>query len=270
MGVAQLRHQFHIPLRVLQRLRHLVMAEQNQHHGVIGHDRVGVFRAARIAQRLVVVPHGIRLRVRAPNTHISQASRPANTDADFFNARRHGVETIRRLHKEFPTLTYDFTTRVDHILDNADTLRELAGMGLRFITSALEFPKQRVLDEVFKEVTVEMIEASIVLMRPCGIVLNPTFIMFNPWVGLDDLAMFSEFVERNDLDAVIDPIQYETRLHLYKGSPLLKNPSIRALELREHEFHFDRKHPDPRVDELYQQSITPAEKGVFKRCCLKC
>jgi hypothetical protein len=115
-----------------------------------------------------------------------------------------------------------------------------------------------------------MIEASIVLMRSCGIVLNPTFIMFNPWVGLDDLAMFSDFVERNDLDAVIDPIQYETRLHLYKGSPLLQNPSIRALELTEHEFYFEWKHPDPRVDELYRQSLTPAEEGVFKRCCLKC
>jgi radical SAM superfamily enzyme YgiQ (UPF0313 family) len=192
------------------------------------------------------------------------------TDADFFNAKRHGLEIIRRLHHEFPALTYDFTTRVDHILENPETLREMGRMGLRFITSALEFPKQRVLDEVFKEVSVEMIEQSIALMRSCGIVLNPTFIMFNPWIGLDDLVLFNEFVERNGLDEVIDPIQYETRLHLYKGSPLLDNPSIKALKLEEHEFHFDWKHPDPRVDELYLQSLTPVEEGVFKRCCLKC
>jgi hopanoid C-3 methylase len=192
------------------------------------------------------------------------------TDADFFNAKRHGLDIIRRLHEEFPALTYDFTTRVDHILENPETLREMARMGVRFITSALEFPKQRVLDEVFKEVSVEMIEQSIALMRSCGIVLNPTFIMFNPWIGLDDLVLFNEFVERNGLDEVIDPIQYETRLHLYKGSPLLDNPSIKAMKLEEREFHFDWKHPDPRVDELYLQSLTPSEEGVFKRCCLKC
>jgi radical SAM superfamily enzyme YgiQ (UPF0313 family) len=192
------------------------------------------------------------------------------TDADFFNAKRHSVGLLRRLHEEFPALTYDFTTRVDHIVENPDLMREMAGLGVRFITSALEFPKQRVLDEVFKEVTVEVIEQSIALLRSCGVILNPTFIMFNPWIDLEDLVLFHEFVERNGLENVIDPIQYETRLHLYKGSPLLANPSIQALQLEEHEFHFDWKHPDPRVDELYLQSLTPVEEGVFKRCCLKC
>ena len=194
----------------------------------------------------------------------------AFTDADFFNAKRHGLSIIRRLHEEFPNLTYDFTTRVDHILGNQEMLREMGRLGVRFITSALEFPKQRVLDEVFKEVTVELIEQTIAFMRDCGIVLNPTFIMFNPWIDLRDLVLFSEFVEHNKLDDVIDPIQYETRLHLYKGSPLLNNPSIQALRLEEHEFYFDWKHPDPRVDEVYMQSLTPVEEGVFKRCCLKC
>jgi hypothetical protein len=95
--------------------------------------------------------------------------------------------------------------------------------------------------------------------------------MFNPWVGLEDLALFYHFVEENKLENIIDPIQFETRLHLYKGSPLLSNnPSIRNLELEEHEFHFDWKHPDPRVDTLFTESVTPVEEGVFKRCCLKC
>jgi len=192
------------------------------------------------------------------------------TDADFFNAKRHGLNLIRRLHAEFPNLTYDFTTRVDHILESKEALQEMAGLGVRFITSALEFPKQRVLDEVYKEMTVPMIEDAIAFLRSVGIKINPTFIMFNPWVTLEDIALFHEFVDRNDLDDVIDPIQYETRLHLYKGSPLLKNPSIQALSLKEQEFHFDWAHPDPRVDELFLESVTPVEEGVFKRCCLKC
>jgi hopanoid C-3 methylase len=192
------------------------------------------------------------------------------TDADFFNAKQHSLRILREIHGAYPDLTYDFTTRVDHLLANPEILREMARMGVRFITSALEFPKQRVLDEISKEVTVDMIENSIAFLREIGIVLNPTFILFNPWIDLSDLARFNDFVERNELEHVIESIQYETRLHLYKGSPLLQNPSIRQLELQEREFHFEWKHPDPRVDEVYFESLTPAEEGTFKRCCLKC
>jgi radical SAM superfamily enzyme YgiQ (UPF0313 family) len=193
------------------------------------------------------------------------------TDADFFNAKKHNLKLMRKLHDEFPSLTYDFTTRVDHILENKEIIKEMVQLGLAFITTALEFPKQEVLDQVIKEIDMPMIKEAINFVLSLGIKLNPTFIMFNPWVGLEDLALFYHFVEENKLENIIDPIQFETRLHLYKGSPLLSNnPSIRNLELEEHEFHFDWKHPDPRVDTLFTESVTPVEEGVFKRCCLKC
>lgn len=191
-------------------------------------------------------------------------------DADFFNAKHHGINILRKLHAEFPELTYDFTLRVDHILENKETLQEMATLNVKFVTSALEFPTQEVLDAVAKYTSLEDIEEAVSFLRGTGIKLNPTFIMFNPWIGLEDLAAFRAFVEKNDLDNIIDPIQYETRLHLYKGSPLLNTPSVQALELTEQEFHVDWKHPDPRVDELYLANLTPQEEGIFKRCCLKC
>jgi len=191
-------------------------------------------------------------------------------DADFFNTKQHGIKILRQLHAEFPHLTYDFTTRVDHILENKETIREMENLGVQFITSALEFPSQVALDSIAKQTSLEQIEEAITFLRSTQIKLNPTFIMFNPWVSLDDLVTFRTFVEKNDLDEIIDPIQYETRLHLYKGSPLLHSPSLRNLNLLEHEFHFEWKHPDPTVDEVYFQSLTPVEEGVFKRCCLKC
>ena len=191
-------------------------------------------------------------------------------DADFINAKHHGIKVLRRLHAEFPELTYDFTTRADHILENREAMTEMRGLGVRFVTSALEFPVQRVLDALDKKLTVAEIEECIAFMRETGIGLNPTFIMFNPWIGMDDLAMFHDFVARNRLEDVIEPIQYETRLNLYKGSPLLKDPFVRSLALTEHEFHVDWAHPDPQVDEVYRQNVTPREEGVFKRCCLKC
>lgn len=116
-----------------------------------------------------------------------------------------------------------------------------------------------------------MIEDAISLVRRSGIKLNPTFIMFNPWAGLEDIVVFHDFVARNELENLIDPVQYETRLHLYKGSPLLRSPSVKALALTERDFDFEWEHPDPRVDELFVASRTPpSEGGGFKRCCLKC
>lgn len=191
-------------------------------------------------------------------------------DAEFINAKHHGVRIIRKLHALYPDLTYDITTRIDHILENADGIREMGELGLKFITSALEFPTERVLNAVVKEFSVDEIEAAIVICREAKVTLNPTFVLFNPWSSLEDLVGFDQFVTRNGLEDQIDPIQYETRLHLYKGSPLLEDPFIQSLRLVEYEFHYGWSHPDPRVDELYQRSLTPAVEGTFKRCCLKC
>jgi hopanoid C-3 methylase len=191
-------------------------------------------------------------------------------DADFFNTKQHGIKILRQLHVEFPHLTYDFTTRVDHILENKETLKEMEGLGVRFITSALEFPSELVLDAVAKYTSLEQIEESIKFLRSTTIQLNPTFIMFNPWIQLEDIAAFRAFVERNELDDIIDPVQYETRLHLYKGSPLINSPGMKGVSLTENEFNYEWKHADSRVDELYLQSVTPLEEGIFKRCCLKC
>ncbi len=191
-------------------------------------------------------------------------------DADFFNAKRRNVELIQHLHKKFPDLTFDFTTRVDFILELEELIPVLSECNVKFITSALEFPTQNVLDIVAKDITVDDIERAITICNDANIKLNPTFIMYNPWVDKPELNEFQQFVSRNNLAEIIDPIQYETRLKLYKGSPLLNRESTKHLELSEQEFYFDWKHPNKEIDDLYQSNLTPVEEGVFKRCCLKC
>ena len=191
-------------------------------------------------------------------------------DAEFFNATRRSFDALAQIHKRHPDLTFDFTTRVDHILENRDRLRELYDHGVRVITSALEFPKNEVLQQVRKEVDVQDLKESVRLVQGSGIILNPTFIMFNPWVTLEDFPRFHDFLVETNMEDAVDPVQYETRLHLYKGSPLLQNETIKSLRLEEHEFHYDWFHSDPRVDELFAASVTPVVEGEFKRCCLKC
>ena len=191
-------------------------------------------------------------------------------DAEFFNATRRSFDALAQIHDRHPNLTFDFTTRVDHILENRDLLQELYDMGVRVITSALEFPKNEVLEQVRKEVDVDDLKESVRLVQNSGITLNPTFIMFNPWVTLEDFPRFHDFLVETGMENDVDPIQFETRLHLYKGSPLLKNETVKQLRLEEKEFHYDWFHTDERVDELFHASVTPAVEGEFKRCCLKC
>lgn len=211
-----------------------------------------------------VILNDVHNMVKAGITHLTF------TDADFFNSKVHGIRLLKKLHELYPTLTYDFTTRIDHVLENKEKLKEMKQLNVKFITSALEFPNEEVLDAVAKNTKVADIEEAIQFLREIDIKLNPTFIMFNPWTSYEDISIFRDFIEKNNLSELVDPIQYETRLYLYKGSPLLHSPSIKKLELTEYEFYYEWKHPDERLDELYSSMLTPQEEGVFKRCCLKC
>ncbi|WP_317910613.1 arsinothricin biosynthesis radical SAM protein ArsL [Klebsiella michiganensis] len=211
-----------------------------------------------------VITEDVRNLVAAGMTHLTFI------DADWFSTRHYGIEILTELHKQHPELTFDITTRVDHIIENESRMDQLRGLNVRIITSALEFPRESVLKIFNKQVTVADTEKAIRIMKASGIMLNPTFIMYNPWAGIQDIEYFQEWIDRVDLRNDIDPIQFETLLSLYKGSPLLLTDEIKNVSLTEHDFHYDWMHSDPWVDELYQASVTPAEEGVFKRCCLKC
>src|SRR5207248_2012360 len=40
-------------------------------------------------------------------------------DPDFLNGRRHSLRVVRAMHRRFPDLTFDCTTKVEHILELA-------------------------------------------------------------------------------------------------------------------------------------------------------
>ena len=58
-----------------------------------------------------VVLADIRQQVRAGATHISFG------DPDFLNGPKHSLRVVRAMHEESPTLTYDFTAKVEHLLN---------------------------------------------------------------------------------------------------------------------------------------------------------
>jgi hopanoid C-3 methylase len=115
----------------------------------------------------------------------------------------------------------------------------------------------------------EETKTAINLLAEVKIKLKPTFINFSPFISKDDLKLFDEFVSEMNLGDNIDPLQKETRLLLYKGSPLLDNELIKTLDLVEHETYFDWVHPDPDVDAEYEAIATPYSDGRRKKCCIK-
>lgn len=194
-------------------------------------------------------------------------------DAEFLNDPAHADEVTRRLHEEFPWLTFDMTTRIDHFDPHRELLSRIADRGLEFITTALEFPDQDTLDAVNKRMTMDEIYEGIEIADELGIPLNPTFITFNPWENMDDMDRLTEFLAETELDENVSQLQLETRLYIYKGSPLLNLPSVKDLELEEGEFAYEWKHPESKVDKLFNEVQSDPDEGdddVFKRCCIKC
>lgn len=194
-------------------------------------------------------------------------------DAEFLNDPEHADEVTRRLDEEYPDLTFDMTTRIDHFEPHRELLERINDRGLQFVTTALEFPDDETLDAVNKRMTMDQVYEGIDIADEIGIPLNPTFITFNPWEKMEDMSRLTEFLEETDLDENVSQLQLETRLYIYKGSPLLNLPSVKDLELQEGEFSYEWKHPDSRVDQLFEETAEPDEEGddeVFKRCCIKC
>src|SRR5262249_35666037 len=61
-----------------------------------------------------VVLEDIRRQVAAGAAHITFG------DPDFLNGPGHSLKVVRALHAEFPTVTFDFTAKVQHILEKRD------------------------------------------------------------------------------------------------------------------------------------------------------
>ncbi len=176
-------------------------------------------------------------------------------DPDFFNGPTHARRIIEALHAGFPSLTYDVTIKVEHLLAHRHLLPVLARTGCLFVTSAVESVDDEVLLRLEKGHTrADFFEAA----RLCGdtrLTLSPTFVAFTPWTTIEGYADLLDVVEALDLAGHVAPVQWGIRLLVTWQSRLLELPDITRLI-----GPFDRKtltypwqHPDRRVDELQEQ-----------------
>ena len=173
-------------------------------------------------------------------------------DPDFLNGWRHSLAIVRALHERRPELTFDCTTKVEHVLEHADVWEEMAASGCLFVVSALESVNDEILARLDKGHTTAEAVRALDLLREHGIETRPSFMPFTPWTTPRDVLEIVDFVAAHDLVANVDPVQYTIRLLVPEGSLLLEGK-----DLREHLGPYDAERlsypwrsADPAADRL--------------------
>ncbi len=220
----------------------------------------GVFRVIPVD----VVMQDVRQQVQAGAQHVSFG------DPDFLNGPTHGLRVVRALHDEFPSVTYDATIKVEHIVAQAALLPELGATGCLFVTTAVESIDDQVLGCLDKGHSGSDFERAARLLDDAGIAIAPTFVAFTPWTSLDGYIELLERIVALGLVENVAPIQLAIRLLVPKGSRLLSLPGFRrALDGYDAAILGYRwSHRDRRVDALQsavQAFVSQAEQLGLSR-----
>ncbi|HEY3428171.1 MAG TPA: radical SAM protein [Acidimicrobiia bacterium] len=171
-----------------------------------------------------VVLSDIESQVAAGATHISFG------DPDFLNAPRYSLDLLAAAHERFPSLTWDLTVKVSHILDHEKVWGEVASHGVRFVVSAFETTNDRVLLVLNKGHTAVGMSQAVAVMNSAGIDIRPSWLPFTPWTEPGDVASILRFLQSHRLLDTVDPVQLSIRLLVPLGSLLAGRPEMGAYE----------------------------------------
>jgi radical SAM superfamily enzyme YgiQ (UPF0313 family) len=184
---------------------------------------VPVYRGAfRVVQHDVVLAD-VRQQVAAGAGHITFG------DPDFFNGPGHAAAIVESLHREWPSLTYDVTIKIEHLLQHRELLPVLKTTGCAFVTSAVESLDDAVLEKLAKGHTRADFVEALRLMRAVGLPMSPTFIPFTPWTTRASYRDFLRALLHLELAGQVAPIQLAIRLLIPEGSLLLDLPEVRGM-----------------------------------------
>jgi radical SAM superfamily enzyme YgiQ (UPF0313 family) len=205
-----------------------------------------------------VVLEDIRQQVEAGATHITFG------DADFLNGPKHSLRIVRAMHHRFPSLTFDFTAKVEHLLKRGSELPEFAEAGCLFIVTAVESLSERVLSILDKGHTRGDVETALGAVRETGIALRPTWVAFTPWTTREDYCEMLDFIDANDLVDNVDPVQLTIRLLVPPHSWLAEHPELLPHRgaLDESALTYRWTHPDPGMDRLQRDVLRFVERDA--------
>jgi hypothetical protein len=147
-------------------------------------------------------------------------------DPDFLNAVPHALAVARAVHERCPELTFDITTKVEHILEHPDAIAELRDLGLLFAVSAVESTSARVLEILDKGHSAADVLSALQVCRSVGVAFRPSLLPFTPWSTIRDQIDLLDLIAQYDLVDSVDPVQLSIRLLVPPGSLLLTRPEM--------------------------------------------
>ena len=150
-------------------------------------------------------------------------------DPDFLNGPHHAVRVVGAVHGAFPDLTFDITTKVEHVLAHMDVWPALARAGLLFVVSAFESASDHVLARLDKGHTVADEIEAVAILRTNGIEPRPSLMPFTPWTTAADITDLLDLVAACDLVGNVDPVHFAIRLLVPPGSLLLSSGALDGL-----------------------------------------
>ncbi|MDH3377814.1 MAG: CUAEP/CCAEP-tail radical SAM protein [Gammaproteobacteria bacterium] len=196
-----------------------------------------------------VVLGDIAQQVAAGATHISFG------DPDFLNGPTHARRIVSALQRDYPQISFDATIKVEHLINHAELLPELAAAGCMFVTSAVESVDDAVLTRLDKGHNAADFNTAVGLLRDVGIAMSPTFVPFTPWTTLDGyIALLRRLIEL-DLVYSVPPVQLAIRLLIPEGSYLLRLDDIHEVvdPFDPEMLGYPWRHANPTVDALQRQ-----------------
>ncbi len=199
----------------------------------------------------------IRQQVAAGARHITFG------DPDFLNGPGHVLKIVRKLHKEFPEVTFDFTTKVEHIIEKSELLPELHQLGASFVLSAFESVSDLVLNKLQKGHTTADMDRALKILAQANLPVQPTWVAFTPWTTLEDYLDMLAWIRTRELIQHIPAVQLSIRLLVPPHSALLNDPDSKEWlgPLDAPNFTYCWDHPDPRMDQLQAQISQIAERA---------
>jgi radical SAM superfamily enzyme YgiQ (UPF0313 family) len=199
----------------------------------------------RVVDRGVVL-EDIRRQVAAGAEHITFG------DPDFFNGPGHAVAIVQALHAEYPSVTYDATIKIEHLLQHRDLLPVLKQTGCLFVTSAVESIDDAVLEKLAKGHTRADFIQVVGIMRKVELTLAPTFVTFTPWTTREGFRELLRAIVDLEMVENVGPIQLAMRLLIPAGSRLMMLPDLRKMigPFDPAALSYKWQHSDPELDRL--------------------
>ena len=220
----------------------------------------GVFR---IVPREIVL-EDVRHQIAAGAQHISFG------DPDFFNGIGHAIPLVEEFHREFPSVTYDVTIKIEHLRKHEEHLPKLKETGCLFVISAVESVNDIFLAALEKGHTRADFLHIAATFRALGLTLHPTFVPFSSWTTVDNYLDLLRVLYDEQLTENVAPIQLGIRLLIPEGSHMLELEEIRRAigPFDPQSLVYPWRHSDSRVDalsETVQEIAAAADREKLSR-----